>query len=149
MARGVWAQGETSRYQLAVEWTVQAFGRHDWFASFQRCYSVAVLRVALWCLGGLGGILVAIVGGSLVWFAVANRPKRPNDGGFEYVWVDDDGSARELTPNEREYLSTEFHGADSGRPYIKLWYERRTPDNRLSGYLRRRQLPARIPIRPK
>ena len=67
--------------------------------------------------------------------------------GFEYVYVEDDGNARELNAEEREYLSTKFEGGDGARPYIKLRYESLTPDGRLSGYLRRRRLPKSIPVR--
>jgi hypothetical protein len=62
--------------------------------------------------------------------------------------VNRDGSARELTVDEQEYLSEKFSGGDGGRPYIKFRYESLTPDVRISGYLERRQLPARIEIQP-
>jgi len=102
-----------------------------------------MLGLVLWAVGGFVGLLIAYLG----WFAIVSRPRRGREPGFEFVWVDDDGQARELDADEREYLSSRFHPADSGRPYIKIRYESRTPDGRLSGYLRRRQLPARISIR--
>jgi hypothetical protein len=37
----------------------------------------------------------------------------------DYVHVEEDGSARELEPDELEYLATAFDGADGARPYIK------------------------------
>jgi hypothetical protein len=61
--------------------------------------------------------------------------------------VEDDGGARELNADERGYLSTKFHPADGARPYIKFRYESLTPDGRLSGYLRRHQLPKDVAIR--
>ena len=60
----------------------------------------------------------------------------------QYVYVEDDGTARELEADEIEYLNTKFHGADGNRPYIKTSYEQLTPDNRIGGYLRRGKLPA-------
>jgi len=84
----------------------------------------------------------------IAWFALQIRPRRRREPGFIYVYVNDDGSARELTADEREYLNTEFHGADGARPYIKFRYESLTPDLRIRGYLRRRQLPKRIRISP-
>ena len=60
----------------------------------------------------------------------------------EYVHVEDDGMARELEPDEIEYLGKAFHGADGGRPYIKSTYHQLTPDNRIHGYLLRTKLPA-------
>ena len=76
------------------------------------------------------------------------RPRRRREPGFAYVFVEEDGSARELEAEEREYLGTDFPPGDGGRPYVKLRYESRTPDGRLGGYLLRRRLPARIPVRP-
>ena len=82
------------------------------------------------------------------WFAFQTRSRRRREPGFEYIYVEDDGGARELDADEREYLNTKFHPADGARPYIKFRYESLTPDGRLSGYLRRRQLPKGIAIRP-
>jgi hypothetical protein len=102
-----------------------------------------MLRLLLGALGGFVGLLIAY----FAWFAFVSRPRRRKEPGFDYVWVDDDGEARELDADERAYLSTTFHPADGARPYVKIRYESRTPDGRLSGYLRRRQLPARVPVR--
>jgi hypothetical protein len=79
----------------------------------------------------------------LLRLAVKSRPRRPEGPGFPYIYVDDEGGARELDEAEREYLTTEFHPADGGRPYIKPYYAL-TPDGRMGGFLRRRQLPKRI-----
>ncbi|MGH9942486.1 MAG: hypothetical protein ACRD9R_09050 [Pyrinomonadaceae bacterium] len=91
------------------------------------------------------GILLVIAALG-VWFAFLFRPRRKREPGFEYVYVEDDGSARELDADEREYLNTKFDPTDGARPYVKFQFESLTPDGRLSGYLQRRQLPKRIPI---
>lgn len=65
-----------------------------------------------------------------------------------YVFVEDDGSARELTPDEKEFLATGFLPGDSGRPYIKGYYRQRAPFGHLSGFLARSDLPRRIVVRP-
>jgi hypothetical protein len=44
------------------------------------------------------------------------------DARAHFVYVHDDGSARELTTHEAEYLATAFDPADGGRPYIKTRY---------------------------
>ncbi|WP_284350401.1 hypothetical protein [Roseisolibacter agri] len=75
-------------------------------------------------------------------------PSRDAPDPTQFVWVEDDGSARELTPDEQEYLGTEFPPGDGARPYIKWRYGARTPDGRLSGFLERRKLPARVVVRP-
>ena len=82
------------------------------------------------------------------WWSFLRRSRRHKETGFRYVYVNRDGSARELTASEQEYLSETFSGGDGARPYIKFRYESLTPDGRISGFLERRQLPARIKIQP-
>ena len=61
-----------------------------------------------------------------------------------FVYVEDDGSIRELSAEEAEYLATPFHPADGGRPYIKNSYKARTPAGQLGGFLHRRDVPAHL-----
>ena len=111
--------------------------------------AVALTRVlGLGMLAGIAAALLAMVAALVAWWAFRGRRRRPADGGVEYVFVENDGSARELASDERAYLQAEHHPADGGRPYVKSWYEARTPDGRLGGYLRRVQLPRHVPIRP-
>lgn len=95
----------------------------------------------------LAGIVMAVAF-YVVRILFSMRPRRAKESGFKYVYVNDDGSARELDEDERVYLSTEFHGGDGNRPYIKSKYSSLTPDGKLRGYLWRRQLPKRIGIEP-
>jgi len=76
---------------------------------------------------------------------------------YPYVYVNADGSARELHESERRYLETEFKGGDGAAPYIKSSYEERNGWHELNGYLERsllpesaaiRDAPAEDPIRP-
>jgi hypothetical protein len=67
---------------------------------------------------------------------------------YPYVYVEDDGTARELHAAERAYLETEFEGADGARPYIKWRYKSRDGWGELGGYLRRSKLPAGMSIKP-
>ena len=91
----------------------------------------------------------------LVWLVVsgragdARRAREMADGTYalRYVYVEDDGTARELTPDQIEYLNTEFNPMDGNRPYIKSRYRQRTPDGKLKGFLLRRKLPRRIRVR--
>lgn len=75
-------------------------------------------------------------------------PLRKKEPGFEYVYVEEDGSVRELFRDEIEYLNTEFDPTDSGRPYIKSSYNKKTPDNKIWGFIRRQDVPRRINIKP-
>jgi hypothetical protein len=70
------------------------------------------------------------------------------DGHAHFVYVHDDGSARELTANEAEYLATPFDPTDGGRPYIKAHYNTRTPTGSLRGFLERSELPGHIRLQP-
>jgi hypothetical protein len=74
--------------------------------------------------------------------------KRWPGRGFKYIRVNDDGTAREVAAGEREYLTQKFDPGDGARPYIKFGYEERTPDGKMSGFLKRRHLPRNIVIEP-
>jgi hypothetical protein len=63
------------------------------------------------------------------------------------VHIDDDGAAWELESDQIQHLSTEYHGADGARPYIKDNYDSLTIDGRIGGYLLREKLPVGAQIR--
>jgi len=94
------------------------------------------------------GSLLLIIVSFIGWLGFLRRNRRPEEEGFRYIYVNQDGSARELDDDEKEYLSTRFAGSDGNRPYIKFRYESLTPDGRIGGYLLRRQLPGGIHISP-
>ena len=99
-------------------------------------------------IGLLVAALAAVAGASvLALFAWQLRRRGPEEG-FEYVYVNQDGSARELSPAERDYLSMDFEGGDGGRPYVKAGYRSRDGWGSLSGFIKRRDVPARIAIAP-
>ena len=72
-----------------------------------------------------------------------NPPEQP---GFAFVYVNQDGSVRELSPGEQAYLSEQFSGGDGGRPYIKSDYESADGWGSQSGFIERRLVPSRIAI---
>ena len=69
--------------------------------------------------------------------------------GFEYVYVENDGSVKELNKEEQDYLLEEFHSNDGARPYIKSNYWQRTPEKKLHGFLKRNHVPWWIKIKVK
>jgi hypothetical protein len=71
-----------------------------------------------------------------------------HDGSFarRHVYVEKDGSIRELRRSEIDYLSTDFLPGDSGRPYIKPRYETRNAQGDPCGFLARRKAPRDIHI---
>jgi hypothetical protein len=71
-----------------------------------------------------------------------------NQPGFKFVYVNQDGSVRELSPGEQAYLSEQFSGGDGGRPYIKSNYESSDGWGSQSGFIERHRVPSRITILP-
>ena len=65
----------------------------------------------------------------------------------ELVFVEEDGSVRELTAAERAYVTTKFAGDDSGRPSVKRSYGSVGPDGKRSGFLPRGIVPGHVSIR--
>jgi hypothetical protein len=76
------------------------------------------------------------------------RSRRSIEPGFEFVYMNQDGSVRELSPAEQTYLSKEISNGDSGRPYVKSSYKSRDGWGSLSGFIERRKVPAQIKISP-
>ena len=95
---------------------------------------------------GIVGFVLLLAIGYFIWFSWQTRARRPKENGYRYIWVEHDGSAREVTEDEREYLETEFLPGDGARPYIKMRYEALDGWGNLSGFLQRRQLPKNIHI---
>jgi|ERR1700683_46509 hypothetical protein len=60
---------------------------------------------------------------------------------YAYIYVNADGTPRELHASERAYLETEFKLGDGAMPYIKDSYDERNGWGELSGYLKRKALP--------
>lgn len=77
--------------------------------------------------------------------AIVNRDQS-NAGPYPYVYVNADGTARELHPGERNFLETPFHPADGGRPYVKDSYSQKNGWGEVAGFLRRSKLPLGTPI---
>ena len=95
----------------------------------------------------IGGLLLSILLFGIISIIVIDFPLRKDDLGFEYVYVEEDGSVRELYNDEVEYLNTEFSPADGARPYIKTFYNDKTPDKKLWGFILRKKVPKRILIK--
>lgn len=90
-------------------------------------------------------VLSAVAIGGFVWMF---GPRRGNEPGFKFVYVNQDGSAREVSPGEQAYLSEKFSGGDGGRPYIKFRYESADGWGSRSGFIERRRVPSRVAILP-
>jgi hypothetical protein len=67
---------------------------------------------------------------------------------YPYLYVNADGSARELHPNERNYLETPFDRFDGGRPSIKSSYSSKNGWGEITGFLERSKLPQGTQIHP-
>lgn len=73
-------------------------------------------------------------------------PEKDDVYPYPYVYIQKDGSARELHPSEREYLETPFHFGDGARPYVKSTYEERNGWSDVNGFLERARVPKQIQI---
>jgi hypothetical protein len=62
------------------------------------------------------------------------------------VYINDEGSARELSETEKKYVDTEFSPLDGARPHIKTRYEQRNGWGNLSGFLQRKEVPVGMRI---
>jgi len=78
-------------------------------------------------------------------FAVVSEKEAKIDP-YPYVYVNDDGTVRELNTNERQYLETSFHPADGSVPYIKRTYKQRDGWGNISGFCHRKKIPSKIEI---
>ena len=70
------------------------------------------------------------------------------NAGEVLVYVNEDGSVRELTEADKKYVDTEFSPLDGARPYVKSRYSQRTALGGIRGYLPRTEVPAGMPIDP-
>jgi len=64
------------------------------------------------------------------------------------VYINEDGSIRELTEADKKYVDTEFSPFDGARPYIKLNYSQRTALGEIKGYLPRTEVPEGMAVNP-
>ena len=65
---------------------------------------------------------------------------------YPWVYVNLDGTVRELHPKEREYLQTPFHPTDGARPYIKLKYHDKNGWGEIQGFCQRSAIPQQLPV---
>jgi hypothetical protein len=89
---------------------------------------------------------VAFAIGYGLWRVIEIPLRRWRDSTFDYVYIDEDGSARELNAEEEEYVTTAIFPNDDADLYIKTQYDSLTPEGRFGGYLRRRELPPWISV---
>lgn len=97
-------------------------------------------------------MLAALIAAFTLWlcyqFCWVGRSRRRAEAGFGYVFVNDDGTVRDLSSSEQTYLSMVFSPGDGARPYIKSHFEALDGWNSISGFIERRKVPSDIPIHP-
>lgn len=91
-------------------------------------------------------VLTLIVISTFVIYYKYFRPLRPKENGFEYVYVEQNGTVRELDKDEIKYLEEKFEPTDGARPYIKTSYKDLTPDGKIWGFINRNRVPKNIII---
>lgn len=90
----------------------------------------------------LGMFIIIIVSVYLLYFI----PLRKVKDRFEYVFVEENGTVRELDRYEKCYLKESFHPSDGARPYIKLRYKSKALDGKINGFILRERIPKNINI---
>jgi hypothetical protein len=65
---------------------------------------------------------------------------------YPFVYVEKDGTVRELHASERKHLETTFHPADGSRPYVKNSYNQKNLVASMRGYCLRSKIPSHIVI---
>lgn len=78
-------------------------------------------------------------------FAIVG-PSEKNDDPYPYVYVNANGTARDLGASERAYLETAFRPDDSGRPYVKSRYEQKNGWGEIRGFMQRAKLPSEVGV---
>jgi hypothetical protein len=67
---------------------------------------------------------------------------------YPFVYVNVDGTVRELHAKEREYLETPFHPCDGGRPYTKQSYADKNGWGEIIGFCERSKIPPHLAVAP-
>jgi len=67
---------------------------------------------------------------------------------YPYIYVNADGTARELHEDERKFLETLFHPGDGARPWVKENYLQKNGWGEIKGFLNRSKLPPGTGISP-
>ena len=88
-------------------------------------------------------LLIAV---TVVQHLTHHRKLKSDKEKFEFIYVENDGTVRELDNDEIDYLQTEFEPTDGARPYIKSSYEQLTPDKKILGFLHRSKVPKEMEI---
>ncbi len=65
---------------------------------------------------------------------------------YPFVFVNEDGSVREVTILEKLHLQTKYSGGDGDRPHIKTKYSEKDGWGKISGYCYRKAVPGNIKI---
>jgi hypothetical protein len=80
-------------------------------------------------------------------YAIVSADEAAGDP-YPYIFVNDDGAARELHAVERAYLEQAFIPFDGGRPYVKSNFETRDGWGSVKGFLDRSKLPNGLFVAP-
>ena len=107
-----------------------------------------VIEILIKLMVAIIALALAFVLGFGLWRLVEIPIRKRRGSTFDYVYVDDDGNARELNSDEEQFITTSLFPNHEADQVIKSSYNSLTYDGRLRGYLLRRNLPQRIPVGP-
>jgi hypothetical protein len=107
-----------------------------------------LIEILIYVVCGIVLFSLAFPIGYGLWRLIEIPTRVWRESAFDYVYIDDYGNARELNAEEDDRVTTVLLPDDEAQIYIKPRYESLSPDGRLRGYLRRRQLPPNAPVGP-
>jgi hypothetical protein len=93
-------------------------------------------------------VVVALIACAVACVFWTGRPRRAREAGFRFVYVNQDGSVREVSRKEQEQLLEKHAGGDGARPYVKWSYGSSDGWGSRSGFIGRRRIPPGITILP-
>jgi hypothetical protein len=65
---------------------------------------------------------------------------------YPYVYIEKDGTVRELHASERKHLETPYYPTDGSRPYVKNSYHKKMKEGDMRGYCLRSKIPSHVVI---
>jgi len=91
-------------------------------------------------------LLITSLAGALIVYFKLIYPLRKKEPGYDFVFVENDGTVRELNFAEVEFLERPFITDNPARPKIKRRYDEKNENGGLAGFIKRTRVPKQINI---
>lgn len=94
-------------------------------------------------------IFAGMAAGGILMYSMYVKPRRPKEPGHAFVYVEKNGTVRELNADEELLLERNFYPGDPMMPYIKQTYSQLNEDGNPAGFIMRHKVPPNITIQKK